>query len=215
VIEVEGAAKRQAIAEWRDRHLLAALELMGQAAQNSLAEFEEQLAKAGMTDTVWDPVGFAQPRIDTAMRSRLPRGLADLIARAAAELRSMGSAFAASADALEQSRSVLLPQAAIPELMSSHVPSASPASEIVVSGRGTMSRVLDKLAEVAGEAAKRGGEVLDTLQNKVGIRDRARATASGRIATAWLGDAGDPLPVLAQITRMIDNTSETARMSTL
>jgi hypothetical protein len=214
VIEVEGASKRQAIAEWRDHHLLAALELMGQTAQTSLAEFEELLAKAGVTDTVWDPVGFAQPRVDTAMRSRLPRGLADLIASAAAELRGMDLAFAKLADALEQSRSVVMPQAALPELMSSPTPEPSSAVEIV-SERGRTGRVFDKLAEVASEAAKRGGEVLDALQDRVGIRDRARSAASERIATAWLGEAGDPLPVLAQITRMIDNTSETARMSTL
>ena len=215
MIEVEGASKRQAIAEWRDHHLLAALELMGQTAQTSLAEFEELLAKAGVTDTVWDPVGFAQPRVDTAMRSRLPRGLAGLIASAAAELRGMDLAFAELADALEHSQSVVIPQAALPELMTSPTPEPSSAGEMVVSERGKTGRVFDKLAEVASEAARRGGEVLDALQDRVGIRDRARSAASERIATAWLGEAGDPLPVFAQITRMIDNTSETARMSTL
>jgi hypothetical protein len=47
------------------------------------------------------------------------------------------------------------------------------------------------------------------------LRDRLRTAANERIATHWLGDTGDPQPVMAQVIRIIDRTTETAKMSML
>lgn len=224
----EKAVRRQAVVAWRDEQLLTAYALFSASAREARAAFDQRLAEhASLYDTVWDPAGFAEPRIDAELRRIMPRVLTDYLDRAASDLAAIGPEFAELAEALQRSHVLDLPQAPQIELPASSASSSpatrSTASPATADDRSAIRKRLEKLAEAAGDAVTRGAEMLqkqadtvaEILQEKAGLRERVRVAAQKRIASHWMGETGDPQPVLSQIVRIIENTTETARMTTL
>ena len=227
------AVRRQAVVAWRDEQLLAAYSLFSDEIQQARASFEQGLVlHASLYDTVWDPAGFAEPRIDAELRKVLPGALAVFLDEAATALVVVSPEFGELAEALRRSDRLVLPQAAQIELAAAPRPRVSDealprpdeaASPTAPDDRWAITKRVEKLALSAGDAARKGAEIVqkqantfvDSLQDKTGLHDRARAAAQKRIATHWMGESGDPEPVLSQLVRIIDHTTETARMSTL
>jgi hypothetical protein len=227
------AVRRQAVVAWRDEQFLAAYGLLSAKAQEARAAFEQRLVEhARLYDTVWDPAGFAEPRIDAELRKVLPRALADFLENAATSLAKISPDFAELADALRRSDALALPQAEQAELAGAKEGSVhggpaqvldDTARDNASDGRWAITKTMEKLAGSASEVVKRGADIAqkkadhfaDMLQDKAGLRDRARLAAQRRITSHWMGEVGDPPPVLAQLIRVIDSTTEMARMSIL
>ncbi|SEJ74468.1 hypothetical protein SAMN05518849_112140 [Sphingobium sp. AP50] len=228
------AMRRQAVVAWRDEQIMTAYSLFSAKVQEARASFEQALVEhARLYDTVWDPTGFAEPRIDAQLRKILPKALADFVDDAATGLADIAPEFGELAKALRHSHTLSLPHAKQVEL------AAAPATAVLVprpplvsdqaalpdasDERWTITKHMERLAGSAGQVVKRGAEIVqkqadvlaDTLQDKAGLRERVRIAAQKRIASHWMSEAGDPLPVLAQLIRIIDTTTETARMSML
>ena len=81
---------------------------------------------------------------------------------------------------------------------------------------GLLTRLRETLVYKANSLATYASETADWLvQDKAGLRDRLRDAATNRIATQWMGDIGDPLPVLAQMIRNIERVAHEARTELL
>ncbi|MES2158410.1 MAG: hypothetical protein V4512_11450 [Pseudomonadota bacterium] len=228
------AVRRQAVVAWRDEQIMTAYSLFSAKVQEARVSFEQSLVEhARLYDTVWDPTGFAEPRIDAHLHKVLPLALTDFVDDAATKLADIAPEFEGLAKALRRSHTLSLPQAKQVELVATHVttvhvappPLANDRSSLpdAFDDRWTITKHVERLAGSAGQVVKRGAEIVqkqadvlaDTLQDKAGLRERVRIAAQKRIASHWMSDAGEPLPVLAQLIRIIDTTTETARMSML
>jgi hypothetical protein len=212
-LDWELAMRRQAVLEWRDRQILAAYALFNSKAQGALEAFEAQVAKASVVDSVWDPAGFADFRIDELMQERMRPALRALMSGAESELVGLGKDFAPLGAALARSDELILPTAPKPE-----APPEAPASGLVREA-GTEREVDWWIARLPGMAAERATSFFSyasetaswLMQDKVGLRDRLRAAAAERIATQWMGGSGKPRPVLSQVIAIIDEVSHEAR----
>ena len=217
-LEWEFAMRRQAVAEWRDRHILLVHASINIKAQEALQAFEEQAARASVVDSVWDPAGFANARIDGLMRERIEPLLQELMAGAEKELMSASESFADLGSALARSDALILPSSADPD--TTPLPPTPGAAGTEVEGNDTQISWLKKLPSIAAERAsslaKHASETAEWIvQDKVGMRDRLRVAAANRIATTWMGGTGDPKPVLAQAITLIDEVAHQARTSLL
>src|SRR3989344_2385845 len=234
IMNWQAVVRRQAVGAWRDEQIVQAYSLFNATVRDALATFEQTLVEhARLYDTIWDPIGYAEPRIDVLLRKALPHALAGFLDRAATQLGAISPEFEELAEALRQSYILTLPQATRTELppapttavsdiilpqTSPHARQTNPSDD-----RWAITKGVEKIAGSAGHVVKRGAEIVqkqadmiaDTLQDKAGLRDRVRNAAQRRIASHWMGEVGDPLPVLAQLVRIIDTTTVTARMTTL
>ena len=213
-MEVEQLARRQAIADWRDIYILEAAELLNHAGKRSCETFEEVLLQAGVKDMVWDPAGYAAPNVDRAMRQHTEPGLAELMARASGHLAGLHPMFKPLAEAMFEasvklhypattSTSVIAPDPANPKEIGSQ--DAAPISAGVVQSLGDLGRSAAATIAWASESAGR------TIKDISGMHSRLRNAGRIRIAQQWMGDTGEPRPVLAQVIAIIDETSTLAR----
>jgi hypothetical protein len=225
------AVRRQAVVAWRDEQLLAAYSLFSAKAQEASIAFEQRLVEhASLYDTVWDPAGFAEPRIDSELRKVLPQALANFLDGAATTLAEIATEFAELADALRRSDALTFPQAehfelvAVPAAPVDHAPTIDTIkSPNGVDNRWAITKTLEKLTESAGDVVKKGANIAqqqadalaNLVQDKAGLRERVRVAAQVRITSRWLGETGEPQPVFLQLMRIIDNATEIARMSTI
>lgn len=226
------AAQRQALVAWRDEQTLAAYRLLSAKTQEARAAFDRGLVdNASLLDTILNPVGFAEPRIDVQLRKVLPRALADFLDNAATGLADVAPEFAELAEALRQN-TLILPQAQQTELDVMHSENAGGEAagskeQVITSNalgkRRTVRKSIEQLAVYAREAVKRGEKIFwrqadtiaDTLQHKAGLWERARIAAHNRIGSHWLGETGEPQSVLSQLISIIEETTEIARNKTL
>jgi len=214
------ALRRQALAEWRDRQIIAVCRMFNAYAQEALAAFEAQVQEANLIDSVWDPARFATGRIDSLLRASIPANLSVQLVLAGRELEAIDPSFAPFATALARSDAISLPEEECAELEPVSSPfkplPTEPANSrwaiseyaAIQHARWIGGKVYDAL-QYAGTYAER------TLQDRIGLYGRLRSAAADRITTRWMGGAGEPRPVLAQVIGMIDDVAAEARMSTL
>ena len=62
MLDWQAALQRQALAEWRDRQVLASVRMLNRLSEEARRKFDESLAEASFKDTVWDPASFADHR---------------------------------------------------------------------------------------------------------------------------------------------------------
>lgn len=210
----ELAMRRQAVTEWRDRQILAAHTMLNRCAQGARNAFEAQLAQATLLDSVWDPAGFSNHRIDTLLRDSVIKGIAECFASAGQELGSIDARLAPFGEAMARAEGIVLPLASQPSNADeAHSREALPA---IPSDAGLLTRLRETLVYKANSLASYASETADWLvQDKAGLRDRLRDAAAHRIATQWMGDIGDPLPVLAQMIKTIERVAHEARTELL
>lgn len=110
----ELAMRRQAVTEWRDRQILAAHTMLNKCAQGARNAFEAQLAQATLLDSVWDPAGFSNHRIDTLLHDSVITGIAECFASAGRELGSIDARLAPFGEAIARAEGIVLPLALQP-----------------------------------------------------------------------------------------------------
>lgn len=210
----ELAMRRQAVAEWRDRQILAAHLMLNNCAQGARNAFEAQLAKATLLDSVWDPAGFSNHRIDMLLHDSVINGIADCFASAGQELGTIDARLAPLGEAMARAQGITLPLASQPS--SSDEVHTRETLPTIPAEAGLLTRLRETLVYKASSLATYASETADWLvQDKAGLRDRLRDAAANRIATQWMGDIGDPLPVLAQMIKNIEGVAHEARTELL
>jgi hypothetical protein len=210
----ELAMRRQAVTAWRDRQILAAHTMLNNCAQGARNAFEAQLAQATVLDSVWDPAGFSNHRIDTLMHDSVINGVVDCFACAGQELGSIDARLGPLGEAMGRAEGIALPLASQPS--SSDEAPARETLPSIPTEAGVLTRLRETLVYKASSLATYASETADWLvQDKAGLRDRLRDAAANRIATQWMGDIGDPLPVLAQMIENIERVAHEARTELL
>lgn len=79
---------------------MEALNVFNDCAQHSRGNFDAHLEEAGLLDSVWDPAGFANVRVDRLMMDSIAADVADLLTRAGTGLSTLSTAFSAIGEAL-------------------------------------------------------------------------------------------------------------------
>ncbi len=216
----EIALRRQALAEWRDRQILSINAGFNTRAAEGLAGFDSQVTEANLIDSVWDPAGFADRRIDDLMRASVPAMVTGFVELAAAELRAISAEFGPVADALARAGTLDMPDAGetvdadVPPGLGQEAPVEVPATPSWrIAGLPGVRHALGA-GQWAAEGLISAGLVAErALQDRAGFYDRLRAAALARIATRWMGSAGEPRPVLQQVVDLIDGAAAEARIS--
>ncbi|WIY67958.1 hypothetical protein KB221_07465 [Aquidulcibacter paucihalophilus] len=215
---MERAISRQAVAEWRDRQILAAAALLNQKSIDARAAFDREVETATAAETIFNPSALANSRIDALMGASLSASLPEFLGIAARELASIDQRLGDISDTLSRPDLIALP------LASSPLPAATAVVEVGSDNtsepedtqpqkRG-ISRVSAMLVKRASSLADGAGSAADDLlQDKLGLKNRLRSAATQRIAQSWMGGTGEPRPVLAQLVSLIDDTTHAARMS--
>ncbi len=227
-MDIDFLLRRQAIVEWRDRWFMQAVTTINAAAIKARADFDASLGDAGVSDTVWDPDRFTFGRIDSLMSRRLDGEISRFLAGAAEELRGIDERLATLASALADSVSTLnFPDANGEPAKEDDRPPPTPnepnAKKPALFQRLTglvkdhsVTRTAQAWGAKASETVAHTAEVVGkSLQDKAGLYDRLRRRAADRIASAWLGDSGAPLPLKAQLLMLIDDVTSEARSTNL
>lgn len=215
---LELAIARQAVAEWRDRHMLSAAALLNAKAIDARAAFDREVETATAAETIFNPAVLANARIDALLGASLGDSLPDFFGIAARELVSIDQRLSDIADALRRPDAIVLPLASPPLPASttgvegisadaSEVEPAQPQKRGLAGAPAMFARRAKSLADGAGSAAD------ELLQDKLGLKNRLRSAATHRIGQGWMGGTGDPKPVLAQLISLIDETTHAARMA--
>lgn len=215
---MERAISRQAVAEWRDRQILAAAALLNQKSIDARAAFDREVDNATAAETIFNPATLANSRIDALLGASLSASLPDFFGIAARELVSIDERLSNIGDALRRPDAIALPLASPPLPASttaiedasagaSEVEPAQPQKRGLAGAPAMFARRAKSLADGAGSAAD------ELLQDKLGLKNRLRSAAAQRIAQSWMGGTGEPKPVLAQLISLIDETTHAARMS--
>jgi len=209
-------ARQQALGEWRDRTIVESARLLNHAAASSLAAFEDEVPEASMITSAWDPASFAAVRVDRAMLRHVRAKLPTLLTRAAQELTAISAVYARLAEGVQEAADGLVwpdlqvipaTAEAAPLKASTFATSASPPSRI-----GRFTRTLFAAGKMAADTAAHLSETANrSFRERSGLDDRLRSAARTRIAEAWMGHSGEPRPILAQVTAIIDEAAELAR----
>lgn len=222
-MDIDGTMLRQAVNNWRDEYTVHALNLLNDCARRSRQDFDAHLEEAGLLDSVWDPAGFADARVDRLMWESITKDVPELMARAGKALSSLSDAFAVIGDALSTGEPLDMPTLNEPTVAPSQV--TQDASEKLASATSDGSwtgfgvSLLRRAAEVGGRAVdtiREAGTLAErNLQQRTGLDDRLRAAAMQRIATTWMGTDQNPPSVLTQLLSRLDEAAFNARMTTL
>lgn len=236
-VDLELITRRQAVTEWRDRQITSVMHLLNDAATLSRSAFELQIVDAGLIESFWDPLQFVGPRVDQLMASSLVNKLEHFLAEAGRELRALDDRFESLAAALEDSAPALImpkflehpasiEEAEIASQSQHEAPATAPSND--AEAAGVLARLGDRLSTSSISRSARewrtwaAGNVLTAaevlsrkLQDSSGLDERLKRSATERIAQAWLGDHGDPLPLKAQMFNLIEEVASEARSMNL
>ncbi|HAD85507.1 MAG TPA: hypothetical protein DCG71_11820 [Brevundimonas sp.] len=208
---VELGYQRQAIAEWRDRHIVAAATLFNLKALEARTAFDREIHDTTLGDSIF-PSAKATTLIDALLRSALEDELQSFLSAAALELVAINEKLNPVSQALSEAR-IEFPGTAssavemFPEptsdLDEGDLAAAEPAQGAWIST--LPARVGRQLADKAGAAAGHLNEKLI---------DRLRGAAAKRIDRTWMNDApGAPPSVQSQLIGLIDETAYACRIS--
>lgn len=220
--------RRQSVTQWRDQLILEAHNLFNEHAILALEAFEREIGEATVLDSVWDPAGFANSRIDGALARTLSAALASFFQDGAAELAALDPAFVELSEALRKSEAVSFPVTPVPADPPWDQPvqrdNANRPAHSTPEDQSAFSKTVGFFSARASAAFDYASDTASwLLQDKVGLRERLRAAAADRIATAWMGKAGhasggttgEPRAVLKQVIALIDEVARAARTSLL
>lgn len=220
IMNIEFLARRQAVTEWRDRQLFQAMTMLNTAGIDARAALDREIKNAALVQSVWDPSGFVNARVDELMRAQVAGRIEPFLRQAAQELRALEHRFEPLAEALLASATMIdMPAAPEPEPAApSDSPSPAQQSESRLSRVGKIVNglaVTRSAREWGSWAADGVASVADTvsrsLQDSTGLYERLRRVGALRIATAWMGDVGSPRPLKAQLVLLIEDVTNEAR----
>lgn len=206
--QLDAAVLRQAVMDWRDRQILAAASLLNRSIIDARTGLDTELDEATAGDALFNPVRFANRRIDERMNSALRPRMDLFIEEAASELSGLDPRLAVTAQALT-SAELNWPQ-------SDGQPISAPDQPVETREPGERSpSPLDLLARVgrsAGDLANSAGAATDSVVNqRLGMIARIRQAVDRRIETAWMNVADRPDTLLFQLVDLIDRTCHDAR----
>ncbi len=215
---MELAIARQAVAEWRDRQILTAAALLNDKAIDARAAFDREVDNATAAETIFNPSALANARIDHLLSASLSASLPDFLGMAADELVSVDQRLQDIGDALRRPDAIVMPLATTPLAATattlSDLSGEALATEQAQSDKPGLAGLPARLAKRASSLAGDAGSAADDLfQDKLGLKSRLRSAAAQRVAQSWMGGAGEPKPVMAQLISLIDETTHAARMS--
>jgi hypothetical protein len=219
---VQLAYARQALAEWRDRYIVAAGVMVNSNATKALSALEHELGDVSGMDSLLNPGGLARERIDSLMRTELKPELVRYLTDAGEELAAIDARLAALSSVMS-TLSITLPpvdtaDAKFEEDEPAPVEIAEPAEAgSVAPDRSAPERWLSdvggRLQRSAATLSQSAGTAADTILNeRLGLIKRVRGAASAHIAKAWMNDNDEPSSVLYQLITMIDETAQQARI---
>jgi hypothetical protein len=228
-MDIEFLLRRQAVMDWRDRWFTQTVSTINAAAISARADFAALLEAADAIETIRDPAGFVYGHIDASMTNRLNDRLPAFCKAASDELRCIEERFVPLGDALAESwEALLLPNSIVPVESLFNAVSANPGSPFANAKSSHIPRSLKRLTSfmrdhsltraaqaIGSKASQKVAASADTLgktiQDKSGFYARLRRMAGDRIASAWMGDAGTPLPLKAQMLTLLDEVASEAR----
>jgi len=231
MLDWQAALQRQALAEWRDRQVLAAFRMLNTLSADARRKFDESLAEANLKDTVWDPASFADHRIDALLCATAPPALDQFLRAAGAELSIISEGFAAYGEALARSHGFSLPNSpandqptqseGFPSEQKYETEVPKPDGGQTTGSRWSFSglalvRTVSALSGRATNAVRDVGVAAEReIQTRTGLYDRLRTAAAARVATRWMGSGGEPRSVLSQLIDLIDGVTGEARANLL
>ena len=205
------AVIRHAIMAWRDHQVMTAHGLLNTAAIAARQAFEMSLKDATFRDSAWDPRGFSYHRIDALLGYTLRGPLEKFFNEASADLAALSPQLTELAQVLARGDLVHFPEETSP---SDEKPGEVEAAVGTARSAGWFSSIGGAIASTAGSLASAASETSNWIvQDKVGLRNRLRHAAMERIASAWMGDSGDPQPVLTQVLLAIDVAANEAKVT--
>lgn len=206
--------QRQAVAEWRDRHIVASATLLNLKALEARAAFDRDLHDAKARDALF-PSTLATARIDALMKSALEVELPDFLSSAALELVAIHEKLGPISQGLAEAR-IEFPGPApaavdAPLDVSEHADECDPPP-----AQGAwLSDISDRLRRKAAGIADTANAVADhVVTEKLRMVDRLRSAATRRIESAWMNEeAGALTSVQSQVIGLIDETAYACRIS--
>lgn len=218
-MDLERAIKRQALAEWRDIQILGSASLVNLVATAARGAFEAQLVNDALRESLFTPTEWSSEHIDDLMRIALKPELEAFLATAADDLLAIDASLAQIAEALKREDAVCLPVRTEPE--SELETPAVVDNSTVAAGEDQASTGLSWLTRIGGRVATGATGLATTATAAVNTvsperlkqRTRLRSAALQRIDETWVGQAGEPDAVLAQVIGLIDQAAFSARTS--
>lgn len=210
--------QRQAVAEWRDRHIVASATLLNLKALEARTAFDRDLHDATVRDAFF-PTAKATTLIDALLRSALEDELQNFLSTAALELVAINEKLSSVSQALSEARvefpgatpsAVEAPLATTSDLNDdSDLAPAEPAQG------AWFSEFPGRLRRQAAVFATNANAAADHLVNeKLRMVDRLRGAATRRIERAWMNEEPGVAPsVQSQLIGLIDETAYTSRIS--
>lgn len=204
---------RNLLMSWRDRQVLQLHQLLNVKAIEAREAFEQQLEQASFWDSAWDPAGFANCRLDTLLADMLEQPLQEYFELAGNQLGSIDERFADLGKVVRDGPGDIFPALKITDDQPSQEKPPIESSAHSKS-QSWFQRVGGIVAGSATQVASYTADTTDWLvQDKVGLRNRLRHAALDRIAITWMGDIGEPTPVLRQVIGFIDAATDQARLA--
>lgn len=212
---VELGYQRQAVAEWRDRYIVAAATLLNLKALEARTAFDRDLHDATLGDSIF-PSAKATTLIDALLRSALEDELQTFLTTAALELVRINKKLDPVSQALVEAE-VQFPGAAASGVEEPLAPASDPDTGTDPHDLAVVEPVegawISKLPGRMGrQLADRAGAAAGHLNEK--LIDRLRSAAARRIDRAWMNDEpGAPPSVQSQLIGLIDEAAYACRIS--
>lgn len=205
--------QRQAVAEWRDRHMTAAAALFNLKAVDARAAFDRDLHDATARDAFF-PSALATTRIDALMTAALDQALPDFLSAAAQELVAISERLTTLSQGLGDAK-LDLPSAASATLEAASAPASeeTPPPPAATPPAAWLTDLPGRLRKQAAGVIDSAGAAADQLVNeRLKLVDRLRTAAAKRIERAWMNDEAGCDP-LSQLIGLIDETAHASRVS--
>lgn len=210
----QAAAKRRDVAEWRDRHLLAAAMAVNGVAVDAAAAVERNLARASRVDPLLDPFKVLRLRLDGELRRRMEVALSPLLNVAARELRAIDPRTETAAlGLLREGWPPLPPEPTPTEPDGSGEPRALDGyrDAAVTFGRGVARADRSLIVESVRAGARTSLALAEAVRRLSGFRDRSRDQARGLAVERLLVGGPDHPAALPHIEAALDAAAAMAK----
>lgn len=209
--------QRHAVADWRDRHIVAAATLLNLRATGALAAFEAELQDPEFRGPMLDAVEVAGAWIDAYLRRILAPDLDQFRFNAASELAAIHDRLHALADGLRIA-SLEMPEAGFE---SKECGSPEPDVQPLKTEGDYVPAVPDApwFARLPGAVVGGAARIVEsasiatgaTIFERSGAADRLRKAAKRRVQQAWMNDDDTHPSFLSKMITLIDGSAHAAR----
>lgn len=212
-MNANNAERRRAVTGWRDQESVAVTRLFYSAAAATTKDLERLAGEARWRDALFDLDNFTRPRVDRAMRDRTEASFGHWLCDASDRLRLLDPEFEDLALSLTAKASPLLPVIEAMTTRSDESSADRPTRR--TSNKLTRSWMMQQAGSLAGRASSSARQIIDSgiAQARVLARfgPKLQDSALALLHARWIGELGEPQPVLAQVLAGIDLVATEAR----